>query len=374
MTTVLIIDDSATDRESLATVLGRHGRHLVVEACNGAEGLGLARVEGPDLIVTDVVLPKVDGYQLIRQLRADPVTDSIPIVVCAADYVAAGTHELLERYGVASVISKPAEEHTVIASVEAALAKPRPAVCLPDPSVDRQQARLLSERLLERVRELELANLDSETLLTATLRVQDEERERIACDIHDDSIQAMTAAAMRLGALERYLSGTEGRERLTAVEGTVREAIGRLRHLLFQLRPPELEQEGLATALETYLDHVAGDVGYRYEFENLLHTEPSSHARLVLYRIAQEALFNVAKHAAAGSVRVELSQRDHGYAILIRDDGVGFAVEAQAASRPGHLGLASMRHRAELAGGTCRIDSRPGVGTTVEVWVAETAR
>ncbi|MBW3577824.1 MAG: response regulator [Actinobacteria bacterium] len=373
MNTVLIVDDSARDRASLATLLGRHGDHLVLEASNGAEGLGLARVERPHLIVTDVILPKVNGYELIRELRADEVTAAIPIVVYAADYVRAETRDLVAAYGVTSFISKPAEERTVLASVEAALAEPRPTACRSDPSVDRQQVRLLSERLLERVRELELANLHQETLLTSTLRVQDEERERIACDIHDDSIQAMTAAAMRLGVLERHLNGPEGRERLKAVEGTVREAIARLRHLLFQLRPPELDEHGLATALDSYLSHVADDVGYRYELENLLESEPRIETRLALYRVAQEALFNVAKHAGASRVHVVLSERDDGYAIRIRDDGVGFDVAAQGRSRPGHLGLSSIRHRAELAGGTCRIESRPGAGTTVDVWIPGTA-
>jgi signal transduction histidine kinase len=88
-----------------------------------------------------------------------------------------------------------------------------------------------------------------------------------------------------------------------------------------------------------------------------------------MYRIVQEALTNVRKHARASNVTVSLHQADAGYTALVTDDGVGFAPEV--AEAPGHLGLASMRERAQVAGGWLRIDTAPGRGTTVEVWLPD---
>ena len=90
---------------------------------------------------------------------------------------------------------------------------------------------------------------------------------------------------------------------------------------------------------------------------------------MILYRIAQEVLTNVRKHAGAENAIVTLDARDGGYYVRVRDDGVGFTPES-ATARPGHLGLAAIRERAELAGGWLRIESAPNDGTTVEFWIA----
>jgi len=91
--------------------------------------------------------------------------------------------------------------------------------------------------------------------------------------------------------------------------------------------------------------------------------------RLILYRIAQEALANVRKHANASRVHVRLTQQDGGYLVQVEDDGDGFDAPEMLRSAPGHLGLSSMRERAEMAGGWCKVHGLPGNGTTVEFWV-----
>ncbi len=103
--------------------------------------------------------------------------------------------------------------------------------------------------------------------------------------------------------------------------------------------------------------------------EDGLVEEPSPELRTVLFRIAQEALANARKHARARTVRVELAEREGGVVLRVRDDGIGFRVGAVGPPVAGHLGLPSMRERAQMAGGWCRVDSSPGAGTTVEAWV-----
>jgi signal transduction histidine kinase len=106
-----------------------------------------------------------------------------------------------------------------------------------------------------------------------------------------------------------------------------------------------------------------------WSVEDDLVAEPSSQTRVILYRIAQEALTNARKHAQADEIRVKLEERDGGVWMEISDDGVGSAPEGSLVGAPGHLGVAAMRERAEMAAGWCTLRSLPGAGTTLEVWL-----
>ena len=196
----------------------------------------------------------------------------------------------------------------------------------------------------------------------------EEERRRIAADIHDDSIQAMTAAGLRLELLRGELRDEEQLRLLAGVEKTIELAVSRLRRLIFDLRPPALDSDGLAAALRLYVDQSQPWSRTTVHFEDALTSQPGAEVRIILYRIAREALANVGKHAQAAEAAVLLAERDGGYLVRIADDGVGFA-PADTRSAPGHLGLTAMRERAELAGGRIRIDSAPGTGTVVECWI-----
>jgi len=196
----------------------------------------------------------------------------------------------------------------------------------------------------------------------------EDERRRIAADIHDDSIQVVTAAGMRLQIFRRSLHDPGQLQLLEKLEETIQLAISRLRHLLFELRPPALDLEGLGPALRMYLDVADEQTSTSYHLDDRLTSQPSEATRVILYRIAQEVLTNVRKHAGANNATVTLNQREDGYYVRVVDDGVGFASES-AAARPGHLGIAAISERAELAGGWLRVESESGRGTTVEFWI-----
>jgi signal transduction histidine kinase len=141
-----------------------------------------------------------------------------------------------------------------------------------------------------------------------------------------------------------------------------------LRHLLFELRPPALDREGLAAALRMYVNESRDRSPTNFRVEDKLRSHPDEEARVILYRIAQEALTNITKHAHANEAEVLLAERDGGFLVRVTDDGVGFTPVA-ALSAPGHMGLAAMRERAQLAGGRIHIDSAPTRGTVVECWI-----
>jgi signal transduction histidine kinase len=216
---------------------------------------------------------------------------------------------------------------------------------------------------------LQASDDERKRLVAHLTQAQEQERGRIASDIHDDSIQAMTAVGIRLETLRRRLTHPEQLRVLEELEETVVLSIARLRHLLFELRPPVLDREGLAPALRVYLEELNRETGLAYEIDNRLMVEPSEDTRRILYRITQEALTNVRKHARARQVSVVLDEEERGFRVRVRDDGQGFSMKVPAEQALGHLGFTAMRERAELAGGWWRVSSAPRAGTTVEFWL-----
>jgi PAS domain S-box-containing protein len=217
--------------------------------------------------------------------------------------------------------------------------------------------------------ELQQTMSDRRALAGHILKASERERQRIAADIHDDSIQTIAAAGLRLQLLRRTLEDEQHIELLGELEEAIQTSIVRLRRLIFELRPVALDHEGIAQALRILLDEMSTDDEIRYQLDSRdLASEPPEDARLVLFRIAKEALTNVRKHAHAKTVRLHLASQDDGYVVRITDDGVGFEPDGDE-EEAGHIGLVSMRERADLVGGWLRIDSDPQTGTTVECWV-----
>jgi signal transduction histidine kinase len=161
------------------------------------------------------------------------------------------------------------------------------------------------------------------------------------------------------------------RDAVDEIQSTVQLAATRLRHLLFNLRPPVLDREGVAAALREYLEQLRGDVGIHYRLHDRLKRQPSGEQGSNLFRIAQEALANVRKHAMASRVDLSLENTRGGTLLTIRDDGRGFNLEG--ARRPDSLGLLGMSERAEMMGGWCQVQSAKRRGTRVRIWVPEVA-
>ncbi|MEV4393136.1 PAS domain S-box protein [Nonomuraea sp. NPDC049607] len=209
--------------------------------------------------------------------------------------------------------------------------------------------------------------LDERGMLLAHLvRAQEMERRRIAYDVHDDTIQTMVAVGMRLRAMEGGL-GREQAAELRGVGEAVEAAVARLRDLTFELRPPALDQEGLVEGLAGYLRQVTAGTGLTFEITHRLDADPPPEAAVTIFRICQEAITNVRKHARATSIRLSLVSLDRGVHVRVADDDAGPPPPAEGPLR--HFGLVEMRERAEIAGGWWSLSGRPGCGTTVDFWV-----
>jgi signal transduction histidine kinase len=161
------------------------------------------------------------------------------------------------------------------------------------------------------------------------------------------------------------------KHKLSELRDLQREALAEMRALIFELRPGNLEQEGLITALRTHSAALQGRIGLPIVVTSDLTERLPIEIEEVMYRIAQEALHNVVKHAAAHQVRIEVGRSTGGARLRIVDDGKGFD---PAAVPPGHLGLAGMRARAERVGGRVDVRSSMGGGTTIDALVPLEAR
>lgn len=213
-------------------------------------------------------------------------------------------------------------------------------------------------------------------LLDAVISAQEEERKRIARELHDETGQALTSLMVGLKIASE--SDRPG-ERLQELRAITSEALEGVRDLARELRPPLVDDLGLEAALDRYCRNYGTKHGLAVDWQatGFWNQAPlPSPVTIALYRIVQEALTNVVRHAQARNVSVVLERRAHSIVALVEDDGVGFVVGsvegASDAARPSELsqkglGLFGMGERAALLGGTLNVESSPGMGTTVRV-------
>src|SRR4051794_7935630 len=193
------------------------------------------------------------------------------------------------------------------------------------------------------------------------LHAQEEERRRLARDLHDEVNQALTAILLRLEALSHEAPPALADE-LSEVKRLVNQAMGELLQLARQLRPTALDDHGLLPALETHIRRFASQTGIEADLRTSGETaDLAPDQEIAVYRVAQEALANVARHADASRVEVDLEAAADGLELRVRDDGRGF--ESGGRGDGLGLGLDGMAERARLVGGELTIDSRPGSGT-----------
>jgi len=236
------------------------------------------------------------------------------------------------------------------------------------------EVRSLQMELMEMARKVQAAQEGLHDYIGAITSAQEEERMRLARELHDDTIQAVIALRQRVQLAHKSVKTESGHEALRELETLAEQTIENLRRLTRALRPIYLEDLGLVTALEMLAretsrsNHVEVDF-YRTGQERRLSRE----IELALYRIAQEALNNVVRHAKAGHAEMRIAFiKDKEIRLEVVDEGIGFTVPKSPTdfAPSGHFGLLGMRERADLIGGRLEVQSEPGRGTRLSVWLA----
>lgn len=209
-------------------------------------------------------------------------------------------------------------------------------------------------------------------LVDRLIRAQEEERQRIARELHDETEQALASVLVGLRAMEEVATLKAMHQSASTLRQVTAHALDELQRLVQGLRPTLLDEMGLAAALQRLCTDFAQAHGIRVELHvggNLAERSLPSPIEITLYRIVQEALTNIAKHAGATTVSILIQPIAFSVRLVVEDNGVGFEPETirQTAAPQGRLGLYGMEERAKLAGGVCTVESAKARGTTIHV-------
>ena len=336
MSTILIVDDDPTARETLVAILEGEDYQLEL-ARNGMEAIQMADRLHPDLILLDVMMPGMDGYEVCRRLRSTPQLTEVPIIILTALDDRASRLQGIES-GADDFLAKPVDRYELSARVRTIT------------RLNRYHT-LMEQR--ESLREM------AERVVTA----QEQERQRISRELHDDLGQALTTHMLALRNLQDDLSlPVESLfERMQALYDQSYEIAVKVRRLAHDLRPPVLDALGLKVAMKTYCAEFTRRTHLPVNFE----IDPSLPAlpdiyNITLYRFLQEALTNIIKHAQASQAWVDLTVEDRTITLTIQDNGRGIIEEKLQSNG---IGLSGLRERLTIAGGKLNISSSLNNGT-----------
>ena len=214
---------------------------------------------------------------------------------------------------------------------------------------------------------VELSERVSRDTVRRVVEAQETERARLARELHDETGQALTSILLGLKSLDERVQSAEGRAAVAELRELVVSTLQDVRRLAVELRPAALDDFGLVPAIERLLDTIAEQSGLDVDLQSRLGDRRlPAEAETALYRIAQEAMTNVLKHADARTVRVRLNESENGVTLVVQDDGAGFD---PAGVRDGGVGLIGMRERITLVGGRLAIESTEGAGTMLSAEV-----
>jgi signal transduction histidine kinase len=440
MATILVVDDRSANRELLVTVLGYQG-HQVLEAEDGSEALTIVRAGRPDLVICDVLMPKMDGYEFVRQLRTDGSLAATKVVFYTAHFREREAQTLARTAGISHVLTKPCEPEDLMLVIDEALQGP------PDPPLNeqaqeftRRHLRLVADKLSEKADQLRIANQQVDALIELNLKLaaesapvnmgsnggsvhsvgefakealrrvvtraasvldmtvqrrsadssgseqrqvssrrlvemQESELRQLSRELHDRIGQNLTALSINLDLMKARLSGNSDGQLRSALEdsGALLEAtVDAIENVMSELRPPMLDDYGLLPALDWYAREFSKRTGIKVAVRGEEPKKrPAQEVDIALFRIAQEALNNVAKHARATQVAIGLEYWISECIMTVSDDGIGFDPEAASSEdRPrAGFGMITMRERCEAVGGHFEIRAEPERGTQITVRV-----
>lgn len=393
---VLAIDDNL-DNLIIVKALMREAfpEAKVFTTLSGIEGLELAMTHNPDIILLDIVMPVMDGFEVCRKLKSDPELTDIPVVFVTALKSDKDSRIKGLEVGAEAFLAKPIDETELIAQIKAMLKistanKSKKsenlhlAALVSDRTKELEKNNLATLNLLEDLKQEIVARRKTEEALrysqeelknfAAHLQnVREEERILLSREIHDELGQILIAIKIDLGLLlQKAVKSVkpehldEFKKHIFKLAGLVNDTIDSSRRIMTDLRPVVLDFLGFIEAGKQHLSKFSERYQVECDFiNNTKNIDFDMQYSVALFRILQESLSNIAKHADASNVRVELGCTTDSFFLEVADNGVGFDLNKRF--RADSYGLIGMKERAYLLGGEFTITSEFGKGTTIRV-------
>ena len=320
-----------------------------------------------DAVLADLSLPDSSGLETLARLRSG--ASELPILVLAGREDEELALEALGA-GASDYLLKGRTSRDLVArAVQYAIERERLLVAERESRRDAEAAR---SSALRTQRALEASEKRRRSLLGSMLRAEEAERQRIAVELHDDTVQVMVAALVGMDACQATIDRDDpggAVESMARARATLSEAVDRVRRMSFELRPPLLDAQGLGPAVTDLVDEVAAECDLERRVDVSLRRY-SPEIEILTYRTIRELMANVRKHARAHRVELDLHEERSAVVCTLTDDGVGFDANGieRATGRLGmrlHLGLDATIERVRVAGGSFSIESAPGGGTSV---------
>lgn len=357
---VLIVDDNSTNILYLEIILRNINANLI-KALSGEEALALTRDVDLSLAILDVQMPIMNGYELALLLNKDRVDNKVPIIFLTANFPE--NARILEGYkaGAVDYIIKPVNEIILTSKIKVFLElhwqKSR--------VVENTEKLMASEtNLLEAKKQLEQMN---EYLIMAI----EEERSSISLQVHDELGQAMTALKMDLSWLRQNGKNEDTvNEKIERMIRMTNDVIRKVQRISSELHPGLLDDLGLVAAIEWYCREFSERTNIICDLDLEENESSPTDVNLALFRIFQEAMTNVIRHAQASTVEIQLRHSPHTL-LSIKDDGVGIGSDKISSGKS--FGIIGMRQRISRCGGTFEITSNEDKGATVTVTIPNTS-
>ncbi len=369
--TILAVDDNDALRYSLSRSL-KEGGYKVIEARNGAEALRMAD-NGPDLITLDVHLPDMNGFEICRLLKGNAKTAHIPVLHISATFV--DTEYRVRGLEIADgYLAEPVSREELLATVGALLRLKQAEREARSHAEAAERARQelkaahneLELRVQQRTKELSKKTEEVRELSARLLRLQDDERRRIARELHDSTGQTLVAMKMVLDQMSAEAK-SEKLSSLVTETITLNEDMSRqLRTMSYLLHPPLIDEMGLPSALRWYTEGFEQRSGIKAELQigSDFGRLPAD-MEITLFRVVQECLTNIHRHSGSLTAKIRVSRTDDEVRVEIVDEGNGIPAERRQADKviPG-VGLMGIEERMRRFGGSVDIASAEN-GTTV---------
>lgn len=333
MTRILVIEDTPGVRDGIVETLELN-KYDVATAGDGLEGIQIAREYLPDVIICDIMMPEISGYDVLNDLRNDSKTASIPFIFLTAKSEKTDVRRGMEL-GADDYLTKPFKEQHLLAAIKTRLEKRA--------QLEAQQLRSLSHKFV---------------------RMQEDERRTLARKFQETVAQPLAGLKLSLHGANR-LNPQRLEATLAEVQRLADEILARVTHAVNDAWPVILEELGLLPALLQQFEQFSQQTGIQVHFSHLgLDVPLSPEVKITAYRMTEELLANVARHAQATEAQVAMWVEDDNLRVNVEDQGVGFDLDRMMGIQ-GISGLVGVRERITMLGGELEIMTEPGTGVRV---------